>query len=527
MKRIIAFVAGLCAGAAVAAAGADGLTVGVQQEPTSVDPHFHNNGPNNQIAQHIFDSLVGTDEKQRPFPSLAESWKPISETTWELKLRKGIKFQDGTPFTADDVVFTFERAPNVPNSPGSFGLFIRGKKAVKVDDTTVHVSTAEPYPRMIIDLGNFVVLSRKHGQGATTEDYNSGKAAIGTGPYRLERFQPGVSLTLKANPDYWGAKPKWDAVTFRLIKSDPSRVAALLAGDVDLIDHVPTTDITKLRQNPAVHIDQVPSIYVVFLSIDSNRDVTPFVRANDGSEIIPNPLRDQRVRRAISKAVNRAAIVDRVMEGNAEAAGQIVQEGFEGYHPDLKPEAYDPDGAKKLLAQAGFPDGFRLTLHSPNDRYINDAKIAEAVAQMLTRVGIKTELTTYPRSVFFSRATSGGDLKTPEFSIYLTAMSARSGEASEPLMAVLGTFNPQTSFGTNNRGRYSNVRFDARLDAALKTIDDEKRIKLLQEAQKIAVDDGAYVPLHFQVNTWAMRKGLTYKARTDERTLSEYVDKAR
>lgn len=508
-----------------APAWADKLTVGVQQETTAVDPHFHNTAPNNQLALHIFDPLILTDEKLKPLPGLAESWKVISDTAWELKLRRNVKWHDGSSFTADDVVFTFERAPNVPGSPGSFGLFIRGKEATKLDDYTVRIETKEPYPLMLDDLANFVIISKKHGLGAKTEDYNSGKAAIGTGPYKFKSYRPGDFTTLEPNLAYWGSKPKWDEVTFKLITSDPSRVAALLSNTVDVIDHVPTIDIPALRKDARFAIHEVPSLYVVFLSIDSNRDLTPFVTDNAGKPLFPNPLRDQRVRRAMSMAINRPAIVDRIMGGSAVASGQMVQDGFFGYDPSLGPEKYDPDAARKLLAEAGYPDGFRLTLHSPSDRYVNDARIAEAIAQMFPRIGIKTELVTYPRSVFFTRATNGGELKTPAFSVYLTAISARTGESSSPMRAVIATYDPTGGGGTNNRGRYSNLRFDARMAEALRTLDDAKREAMLIEAQKIAMDDVALIPLHFQVNTWASKSNLVVKGRPDEVSLADFVTK--
>ena len=326
---------------------------------------------------------------------------------------------------------------------------------------------------------------------------------------------PGDRLVLEKNPDYWGEKAAFDHVVFKPINSDPTRVAALLAGDVDMIDQVPTADIAHLKANPDVVLSQGVSNRVIYLHLDHDRDDSPFVTGTGGK----NPLKDLRVRKAISKAINRPAIVEKVMEGIAIPAGQLLPEGFFGVSPNLKVEAYDPEGAKKLLAEAGWGGGFGLTLHGPNDRYINDDKIAQAIGQMLTRVGIKAKIETMPRSVYFSRASRGGPDKTPEFSFMLVGWGAGTGEASSPLKSLLHTYDKARGFGASNRGRYSNPEVDKIVEDALATVDDAKREKLLQKATEIAINDLGIIPLHYQVNTWATRTGLAYTPRTDEATL--------
>ncbi|GBE42375.1 periplasmic dipeptide transport protein precursor [bacterium BMS3Bbin10] len=517
--RIVLAVAVAAMVAFSTGAFAKSIKIGLASEPTSIDPHFHNLSPNNALARHIFDRLVHTDSNQKLVPGLAESWKAVDDTTWEFKLRKGVKWHDGSPFTADDVVFTFGRAVSVPNSPSGFGTYIKGKTAVKVDDFTVHIKTAKPYPLMPNDISTFSIVSKKYGATAKTEDYNSGKAAIGTGPFKFKEYVPGDRFVFVRNEDYWGKKPEWDTVTLKPIKSPPSRVAAMLAGDVDMIAQVPTIDIERLKKEPKLSLSQGVSNRVIYLHLDHQRDNSPFVKAKDGGDI-KNPLKDVRVRRAISKAINRDAIVDRVMEGIAIKAGQLLPEGFFGVSPNLKPVAYDPEGAKKLLAEAGVPDGFKLTIHGPNDRYINDAKIVEAIAQMLTRIGIKTEVVTMPRSVYFKRASRGGPDKTPEFSFILVGWGAGSGEASSPLKSLIHTYDKSRGFGASNRGRYSNSQVDKLIEDALATVDDAKRQDLLAKATEIAIGDVAIIPLHYQVNTWATRKGLKYRARTDEATVA-------
>ena len=495
------------------------LRIGLASEPSSMDPHFHNLTPNNSMAVHMFDRLVMPDSNQQLTPGLAESWQAIDDTTWEFKLRQGVKWHDGSPFTADDVVFTFERAPAVEGSPSSFGTYIKGKTVKKIDDHTVHIMTEKPYPLMPNDVMTFSIISQAAGEGAKTEDYNSGKATMGTGPYKFVEYVPGDRIVLERNDDYWGEKPEWTKVTFKPIKSAPARVAALLAGDVDLIAQTPTTDIERLKNEPDVALASGASNRVIYLHLDHAREDSPFVKANGGGPI-SNPLRDPRVRLAISKAINRDAIVERVMENVAIKAGQLLPEGFFGVSPNLKPVDYDPAGAKQLLADAGVGDGFEMTIHSPNDRYINDAKIAEAVAQMLTRIGIKTAVETMPRSVYFQRASSGGPNNTPEFSFILVGWGAGSGEASSPLKSLIHTYDKERGFGASNRGRYSNPEVDQLIEEALATVDDTKRANLLAEATEKAIQDGAIIPLHYQVNTWATRKGISYEPRTDEWTVA-------
>ena len=507
-----------------AGAAAQEVRIGLASEPTAMDPHFHNLSPNNSLLSHIFEALVDQDERQRLVPGLAESWKTIDATTWEFKLRKNVKFHDGTPFTADDVVFTFERAPNVEGSPSSFGTYTKGKTVTKVDDHTIHIKTAEPYPLMPNDVSTVFIISKKHGSGAKTSDYNSGKAAIGTGAFRFAEYAPGNRIVVQRNRLYWGKQPAWERVVFRPIKSDPSRVAALLAGDVDVIDEVPSTDMEQLKKDDRVSISQVVSNRIIYLHLDHFRDDSPYVKGKDGAAI-KNPLRDRRVRVAISKAIDRDTIVSRVMEGLAIKAGQLLPEGFFGVSPKLKPTDFDPNGAKKLLAEAGVPNGFRMTIHGPNDRYPNDAKIAEAVGQMLSRIGIDTEVSTMTRSVFFRDASSGSPDKGPKFSFILVGWGSGTGEASSPLKSLLHTYDRDKGMGASNRGRYSNPEVDKLIGEALASVDDAKRQRLLAQATELAIEDVGIIPLHYQVNTWAMRKGFSYTARTDEYTLATGVSK--
>lgn len=497
------------------------LKIGLKAEPSSMDPHYHNLTPNNMMATYTFDKLVKQDNKQNLKPGLAISWKPISELTWEFKLRKGVKFHDGSPFTAEDVKFTLERGPKVPNSPSSFTRYMKHINKIEiVDPHTIRFTTPDPFPLMATYLSTFTIISKKHGEGAATKDYNSGKAMIGTGPFKFVEWIPGDRIVYTRNDEYWGDKPEWEKVIVKPISNSSARVAALLAGDVDLINFVPTADIEKLKKNQNLTMEQSVSNRIIYLHIDSNRDVSPFVTDKNGQAMTKNPLKDVRIRRAISMAINRPAIVSKVMEGNAIAAGQLLPPGFFAVSPNLKPVKYDLEGAKKLMAEAGWADGFGLTIHGPNNRYVNDAKICQAVAQMLTRVGIQTKVDTMPKNVFFPRGTK------LEFSFMLVGWGSGTGEPSSPLGALLHTYDKESGYGGTNRGRFSSKEMDTALEEALRSVDRDKHKALLIKATEIAMREVGIIPLHYQVNIWAMQKGLTYTARTDAYTFAYDVHKA-
>lgn len=512
-------------------ASAAELRIGTAAEPSSLDPHYHNLTPNNTVRRHIFESLVDQDAKQRLIPALAESWHAVDDKTWEFKLRKGVKFHDGSEFSAQDFVYTLCRIPNVANSPSSFTLYTKGVDAVETPDPyTIIVKTAAPYPLLPVEMTTFGIISAKAAGGEkvtfdktgckadswpATQAFNDGTLAIGTGPFKLAEYRKGERIVLDRNPDYWGTKPEWDKVTFRPITSDGPRMAALLAGDVDLVDEPPLQDLERLRKDPKVSVVETLSNRVVYLALDQ-AEPTPTIKGTDGK----NPLRDIRVREALSLAIDREAIVKRIMNSTAEPAAQLLAPGLFGTNPDLKVKS-DPKKAKELLAAAGYPNGFELTIGTPNDRYINDEKIAQAVAQMYSRIGIKTQVDAATVNVFFSRRNKG------EFSVYLAGWSAATGEASSPLKSLVATRIKEKGFGPTNYTSYSNPKLDELLTKALATVDDAAREKLLAETMKVAMEDYAVLPLHYEVTSWAMRKDLSYEPRADQYTLAASIRSAK
>ena len=509
---LLLLIALLTAGAGFTTARAQDLTVGLSAAITSMDPHFHNLSPNNNVMEHLYDTLVNKDGNYRLRPGLAESWRNVDDLTWEFRLRKGVRFHDGTEFTAADVVASLNRAPNVPKSPSSFGIYTRQIAEVQVvDPYTLRVRTKTPYPLLPNDLSTIYIISAKH-EKATTEDFNAGRAINGTGPWRFVKWQLDDRIELTRNDTYWGPRAPWERATLRILVKDPTRVAALLAGDVRAIENVPTSDIARLSANKDLNVSRTISNRFIYLHMDSARDKSPHVADAAGKPLEKNPLRDVRVRRALSLAINRQAIADKVMEGAAVPTGQLLPPGLFGHVPSIKPPAYDPEGARKLLAEAGYPEGFTLTLHTPNDRYVNDEQVAQAVAGMLAKIGVRTRVEAMPSAVFFSRANN------LEFSFMLVGWSAATGEASSSLRSLVSTFDKEKGFGVSNRGRFSNAKVDQLTENGLGTLNDAAREKLFQAATEVAMSEVGVIPLYHQVGVWATRRGISYPARTDEAT---------
>jgi len=511
------------------------LKIGLSAEPSAMDPHFHNLTPNNSLLKHIFDRLTDQDENQLVTPALAVSWRTVNDTTWEFKLRPGVKFSNGADFTANDVIYSVCRAPRVENSPSSFGIHVRAIAGMSAPDPlTLVITTDKPYPLLANELSTIGILSAKaNGVGAVTygrqeckgagvyprtEAFNSGEAAIGTGPYRLVRYTKGDRIILERNEAYWGAKPAWWRVIFRPITSAGPRVAALLSGDVDLIENIPIQDLARIKADPGFKVVQALSNRVVYLHFNYIDDVAPGVADAAANK---NPFRDVRVRAAISKAVDRDAIVARIMGGVAVAAAEMLPPTMWGANKDARPAKPDPEGAKKLLAEAGYPNGFALTLATPNDRYVNDALISQAVAQMLTRIGLKVTVDAMTQSQFFARR------NRHEFGFWLAGWLADTGEMSSPLKSLIATPSKDKGYGPSNPGAYSNPKVDALIDQALATIDDASRAALLAQASRLAMDDYGLLPLHFEMTTWAMRKDLSYVARSDQFTQATLVKPAK
>ena len=507
------------AGGAVLLAAAQGqsaeLKIGLSSSVTSLDPIFYVVGPNSAMARNMFDGLINQDAKQQLQPALAVSWKPINDTTWEFKLREGVKFHDGSTFDAEDVAATIRRVPlAAENSPSSFKRYVREITGVEiVDPYTIRFTTDGPAPLLPNNLSRISIMPAEL-EKMPTREVDNGEGVIGTGPFKFVSWQRDDRVEMVANPDYWGGAPKWDKVTFKFVANNGARVAALLSGDVDLIENVPTTDIGTVNKRDGVGVTTTGSNRVMYLHIDHDREVSPHAAGPDGK----NPLRDVRVRRALSMAINREALIDRIMDGQGVAAGQLVPEGYFGWSPNIQVPKFDPKAAKALLAEAGYPNGFKMTSHASNDRYPNDEKIAQAIGQMFSKIGLDISVVTLPKSVYFSRASAR------EFSFIMGGAAVETGEASGVLGPLLATFDKSKGQGAGNRGRYSSAEFDTAYNTALKTVDDAAREKLLQKAMEIGMSDVGVIPVFFLAHNWGLKDSLKIQPRSDGYTLAYLVE---
>jgi peptide/nickel transport system substrate-binding protein len=494
------------------------LTMAVAAEPSSMDPLFSRT-QNNQQVENIFEHLIARDENLQIQPSLAVAWRVVDPTTWEFKLRPNVRFHDGTPFTARDVVYSVNRASSVPNSPAPFSGAVANIASIDVlDPLTLRIHTKTPAPGFLEQIGMLFIVSQHATEGHQSNQYVSPSVAVGTGPYKLKRWVPGDYLELARNDDYWGPKPPFDTVTVRFVANDAARMSALLSGSVDLIDNVPPVNVPRLRRDPAVTLYAGPSARLIYLALDSSREQSPFVTGPDGEPLRSNPLRDLRVRQAISKMIDRNAITQYLLNGAGVPAGQIVPQGMGGYSPALPADTYDLAGAKKLLAQAGYRQGFTLTIHSSNDRFSSDGDVAQAVGQMLARGGIRiANVVTQPYNVY------AGAAAKQSYSAFIFSFGNTTSDSTIALSNVMATYSRSAGTGAFNRARYSNPALDQALAAASASFDPVQRERLLEQAAEAGFRDLGIVPLYFPENFWATRNGVTFHPNKAEYTTAIYV----
>lgn len=496
----------------------EALVIATRAEPNSIDPQFSAVGGNQSTAMHMFDTLFARDEDLRMVPSLALSAERIDELTWELVLREGVLFHDGTELDAQDVVFSLHRAAHVPFSPASFANRVSKVARVTVPGPMrVRLHTSKPEPQLLVDVSTVFIVSSKLGAELATQDFNTGRVAIGTGPYRFVDWTRGDRLVLERHERYWGKPPAYRKVVIRYITSDATRIAALRSGSVDLIDTVPPSDLDHLRRNDGVRLWQAPTVTLLYLGLDVDRDENPSVRTREGKSARLNPFKDVRVREALSLAIDRPLLIEKILSGSGAAANQMVPEGSTGHNDTMAALAFDPARARRLLAEAGYPQGFDVTLHAPNNRYLNDAQVAQAIGVMLARAGLGVQIDTAPKNVFLPRATKR------EYGLYLYGFGATTGESLLAMRSVLGTYDPDSGSGASNRGRYSNVKLDRLLHSAAQMESGPALERELQRAAAVGFTDFGIVPLYHQVATWAGHPDLAFVPRRDERTLAQNV----
>ncbi|MCH8531213.1 MAG: ABC transporter substrate-binding protein [Saccharospirillum sp.] len=490
-------------------AAAQSITAGLSAAPSSMDPHFATTGQNQQLAAVLYDRLIHIGADGSFVPGLATSWEVSDDhLTWTFTLRQGVTFHDGSPFTAADVVFTFDRIPEVPNSPAPFTQRLAAiDSAEAVDDYTLVITTSSPAPGLSTDLSTIYIVSQNVGD-APSADFDRSIASNGTGPYRQVSYSPGENLVLERNDNYWGEIPDFERVTIRFLDNAASRVASIQTGEVDFIDSVPPNDLQRLQALAPVTVVSAPSARMLYMGVDQLEETTIQIDPSVG-----NPFLDRRVREALSLAINREAIIDRIQFGSGLPANQFAPEGIFGHNPNIPAFEYNPERARELLAEAGYADGWSMSIHGPAGRYVNDTDVLLAIGQMWSQVGLDVEVETVPANVYFGQATNR------DFSAFIVAFGITTGESSLAYRNVLGSVDPDLGWGSNNRFRYSNPEFDAALAQAFEAFEDADREAALQEAARIAAEDVAVIPLYWEGNNWAVRGALDFTPSPDGRSL--------
>ena len=510
-----------------ATASAQTLTVGVRGGPDSIDPHFTATGTHAEALKHVFDTLTWSGDGLEVEPRLAESWKPLDPTTWEFKLRKGVKFHDGSDFTAEDVKFSIERVP-VVSGPNPTTIYTRRVKAVKVvDPHTVHISTDGPAPVLPNDFIRVFIVSSKAAAGLTKETaneaFNSGKAAVGTGPYKYVSWTPKGDLVLDRFDGYWGGKEPWARVVRKEIPNDAARVAQLKSGQLDLINRLPASDVATLKRDAKIHVEAIDTVYVFNLEMDQ-RETTPAgqVSAKDGSPLPKNPYLDIRVREAIDLAIDRNTLAEIAMEGLGKATYQIVTPSIFGFNKSLPARKYDVAAAKKLMAEAGYPNGFKVQFSFTQDRLPGDRQVGTSIAQMLAAIGIDAATNAQPAAVFFPARTRG------EFSMSMSGWGTLTGEAHYTLSSLAHSNDKDKKMGAFNVLGYKNPEMDKLLQDAGVEMDEAKRRGLLEKANELVLKDRQRLPIVAVGSAWAMQKDkVKIKPRVDEDTLAMNIKPAK
>jgi peptide/nickel transport system substrate-binding protein len=477
----------------------------------SMDPYSRNETFLLAFLQNIYEPLARRSKDLKLEPALAEKWGQTSPTTWFFDLRKGVKFHDGTPFTADDVVFSLNRA----NGKGSnmLGYFATVKAIRKVSDFRVEVDTNVPDPLLASKWAQIFIMSKAWaeknkaetvGDLTKNEENFATRNAMGTGPFKLKSREPDVKTVLEANKDWWDKKVEHNLseVVFSRIANAATRIAALRSGEIDMVYTVPPQDTDTLAKDPNTKILQGPETRVVYLGFDHGRK-----ELLHSSVKGKNPFQDKRVREAFYRSIDVEALKKTVMRGQSFPTSLMVAPGINGYTKELdkRPAMLTPAQAKKLLADAGYPNGFEVTLDCPTDRYVNDEKICQAVVGMLARIGVKINLRAQTRLKYFAQIL----LPKADTSFWMLGWSpAATYDVHDVFINLIQTPNSETKKGQFNPGSYSNPKFDELADKVQVETDTKKRDAMIREATKIYTEDYAYIPLHQQAVIWAARKNV-------------------
>lgn len=520
--RFDRFLTAVLAAASVAAVPVHAVTLkwAAQNDVITLDPHTQNHATTLSLLQNVYEGLVRYDKKFGVEPALATSWQTLSPTQIRFNLRKGVKFHDGSPFTADDVVFSYGR---IMQPQGTMQIYVSGVKEVrKIDDHTVDLILSGPNPVLLPNLVDFRIMSKAWSIKNKSENVQDFKAkedifasrnTNGTGPYVLKIWEPEKRIVLEAYPAWWDKiEGNVTEVIYTPIKSDATRVAALLAGDVDLLTDLPTQDVTRLRSDPKLKVLDGAENRTIFIGMDQFSNELKYADVKGR-----NPFKDIRVRKALNLAVDREAIKRVTMRGLSIPAAIMVAPSVHGWSADIdKVAPPDVEGAKKLLAEAGYPNGFSFQLDCPNNRYVNDEEICQALVGMWSRIGLKVRLLAQSMPIFITK------VQNFDMDAYMLGWGVANFDASYSLISLIHTKTTGAD-GSFNLGRMSDAKLDALIDAIKTETDVKKRDAMLREALVITRDQYYYVPLHHQLRPWAMKTNVTTVYKSDDRPEARYA----
>ena len=518
MKRTL--LALLASTALALPAMAEEFTWAVTTDPQTMDPHAVNSAPVLGFLNNVYEGLVRRGKDMSIEPALATSWQPIGDGEgWRFTLRQGVTFQDGSAFDADDVIFSYQRASNEVSDTRSW--FAPVSEVVKVDDFTVDFLTTDPNPIFPGSIANWMIMDSgwAEANNAALPDKENGNYATlnanGTGAFRITAREPGLRTVLEPHEGWWGeVEHNLTKATLQPIQNPATALAALLSGDVDFINPVPIQDVARLESNPDVQVIQGIEARVIMLGFPHEADTLKYSAETEGA----NPFADASVRQAVAHAINVPAILQTIMRGSAEEVSQLVSPAMSGYSTGLAARpAYDPDTAKTLLAEAGYPDGFSFGLKCPNDRYLNDESVCQAITGMLAQVGIRAQLDAMPVQNYWP------ELRADNFDMYLLGWSPGTFDAEHPIRFLAATPNEEKKLGSWNFGGYSNARVDELLPMIQSEIDETRRQAMIDETHKILQDEVAYVPLYVQPLVWGTRSNIDVTQRPDDFFILRWV----
>ncbi|WP_179380942.1 ABC transporter substrate-binding protein [Jannaschia marina] len=503
--------------AAALPAGAEELRFATTSDPNTLDPNAGNSAPVFSLLNNVYEGLVRRGRDMSLEPALATAWEPIGDGEgWRFTLREGVTFHGGETFDAEDVIFSYERASSPESDTASW--FAGVERVEMVDATTVDFYTAQPNPIFPDSIANWMMMDQGWAEAndATRPNIEQGNFATlnanGTGPYRVTERQPGLRTVLEANESWWGEdRGNVTRAVYTPVQNSATAVAALLSGELDLIEPVPLQDANRVDQ--AQGVDVIRGIEARVIMLGFPHDAEGLIAGGEG-----NPFQDPKVRQAVAKAINVPAILQTVMRGSAEQATQLIGPGLRGYSEAAATTEYDVEGAKALLAEAGYPDGFRFSLKCPNDRYLNDEAVCTAINTMLAQVGLEPLFETMPVANYWPT------LRADEHDMYLLGWSPGTFDAEHPIRFLMATPNEEAKLGSWNFGGYSNARVDELLPQIQGEIDEAARQAMIDEVVQITSEDMAYVPLYIQPLVWGVKDGVEVVQRPDNFLILRWIE---